>query len=188
MAEPGNRRLFAGIALDDAVRSRCAGVAGALRRTGFDAKYEPAEKYHVTLAFLGNVAPQRLDEVAAALRTVARASVPFELAFDRLGGFPHERRPRVVVLTARSQGSAYRELAVRAHGAYAALGFSFKEDPVAHVTIARVKAPKRPLPLLDFAPIVARIGALTLFESIPDPARNTSRYEAIVGELLAVDG
>ncbi len=56
-----NHRLFVGIALDENTRQRCAKVAETLQRTGFDARFESPEKYHVTLAFLGNVAPARFE-------------------------------------------------------------------------------------------------------------------------------
>ena len=60
---------------------------------------------------------------------------------------------------------------------YAALGFQFDEDPVAHVTIARVKEPRAPLRSVEFVPIGFEIGSLSLFESLFDPKVNTSRYE-----------
>ena len=60
---------------------------------------------------------------------------------------------------------------------YASLGFSLDKDPVAHVTVGRVKAPQCPLPLIEIAPILIEITALSLFASLPDPANNTSRYE-----------
>jgi RNA 2',3'-cyclic 3'-phosphodiesterase len=175
---PRKRRLFAGIALDDGARAGCASVAEALRKTGFAAKYESPEKLHVTLAFLGFVEPSRCESIAAALAACTRRSKPFSVIFDKLGAFPHERRPRVVYVGAREQGLPFRELAANVRDTYGELGFEFDNDPVAHVTIARVKESKRPLPLVEFRPITLEIVALTLFESLPDPANETSRYEA----------
>lgn len=169
-------RLFVGIALDEVVRERCAKIADAVRRTGFDARYEAPEKYHITLAFLGNVAPERIDDVEAALIPLSHAKA-FRMVLDRLGGFPHERRPRVVFIGARDQGRAFANLATQTCERYAALGFRLDKDPVAHVTIARVKTPQRPLPLIDVAPIPIEASELSLFESLPDRANNTSRYE-----------
>jgi 2'-5' RNA ligase len=169
-------RLFVGIALDDVVRERCAKIAEAVRSTGFDGRYEASEKYHITLAFLGNVAPERMGEVEATMCSLSHIATS-HIVLDRLGGFPHERRPRVAFIGARNQGSAFAHLATQACALYAALGFTLEKDPVAHVTIARVKAPQCPLPLVDVAPIPVEISALTLFESLPDRANNTSRYE-----------
>lgn len=174
---PRKRRLFVGITLDVPARASCAVLSEELRATGFSAKYEAAEKLHATLAFLGFVEPKRSDEIIAALEQCASSSIPFEITLDKLGAFPHERRPRIVYVGAREQGAAFRSLATSVREAYAALGFEFKNDPVAHVTLARVKEPKRPLPHIEFAPIRLPIQSLTLFESLPDPANKTSRYE-----------
>jgi 2'-5' RNA ligase len=173
------RKLFAGIELDGHVREASAEVSAALRATGFDARYEATEKLHVTLAFLGFVEPSRGEEVAAALTGAAARVVPFAVSLDKLGAFPHERRPRVVYIGSRAQGEAFRTLAGEIRNRYAELGFAFESDAVAHVTIARVKAPQKTLPLVEFAPIVLEIRELALFESLPDPARNTSRYKIV---------
>jgi RNA 2',3'-cyclic 3'-phosphodiesterase len=174
---PRKRKLFVGIDLDDRARARCTAVSQALHETGFDARYESPEKLHVTLAFLGFVEPSRCDHVASTLTAAGALSKSFAVTFDKLGAFPHERRPRVVFVGARQQGAPFREIAQNVRGAYARLGFSFKDDAIAHVTIARVKESKRPLPVVEFLPIPLEVEALTLFESLPDPARKTSRYD-----------
>jgi RNA 2',3'-cyclic 3'-phosphodiesterase len=182
--KPRKRKLFAGIELDGSARTACAAVSEELRKTGFGAKYEAREKLHVTLAFLGFTEPERCEEIAVALAAVAADSSPFALSLDKLGAFPHARRPRGVYIGAREQGAQFRSLAANVRGVYAQLGFEFHDDAVAHVTIARAKESKRPLPLIEFAPISVEIRALTLFESLPDPAHKTSRYEAMSRALL----
>jgi RNA 2',3'-cyclic 3'-phosphodiesterase len=171
------RRLFVGIELDRTARAGCAAAAEELRRTGFAARYEESGKLHVTLAFLGNVAAADCHAVPAALASAIRGCVPFVVMLDKLGAFPHERKPRVVYVGAREQGRPFRSLANSVRAAYRALGFTFKDDAVAHVTIARVKEAHRPLPSLELAPIRIGIERVTLFESIFDAEKNTSRYE-----------
>src|SRR5579863_5446852 len=176
---PRKRRLFAGIALDDEARAACSAIAERLRETGLAAKYEVPEKLHATLAFLGFVEPSRLEQIRAALESSAGGSQPFRITLDKLAAFPHERRPHVVYIGSREQGARFRALAGSVRDAFAALGFEFHNDPVSHVTIARVKDSKRPLPLVEFAPIALDIRELALFESLPDPANKTSRYDLI---------
>lgn len=181
----GARRLFVGIALDEPMRSACAQAAQRLRATGFAARYEDPEKLHLTLAFLGNVAAARYDEIVRAMREATARCAAFELTLDKLGAFPHERKPRIVFAGAREQGAAYRALAGTIVGVYRNLGFTFNDDPVAHVTIARVKDPRRPLPLVTMDAVTSTIRCVTLFESIFDPAINTSRYVIAGGAELA---
>jgi RNA 2',3'-cyclic 3'-phosphodiesterase len=168
-------RLFAGIELDGTTRDACVRVQDRLRAGGLDARYEPAEKLHVTLAFLGRVDERQSSEVETILDDTAARNAPFELILDKLGAFPHERRPRVIWIGSRTQGAPFRTLATALRERYAAMGFSFEDDVVAHVTIARVKGGStRPLPMLDVAAMQLRVGALALFESLPD--KQTTRY------------
>jgi 2'-5' RNA ligase len=132
-------RYFVGIDLDNAARAACSEVAARIQNTGFPAAFESADKLHLTLAFLGNVPEERAGEPAAALQRAASLLSPFTLTLDCIGAFPHERRPRVVYVGARQQGAAFRNAAGLVRTEYQRLGFSFKDDAIAHVTIARVK-------------------------------------------------
>lgn len=168
-------RFFAGIELDDPTRAVCVDAQARLQQAAFGAKYDGADKLHVTLAFLGNVRAEQLEDVERVLRAAADATKPFDLALDRVGAFPNERRPRIVYVGSRSQSPHFRTLAHRLHDAYRDLGFDFKEDPVAHITIARIKGGSgEPLPLLDLSPHHMPIRTIALFESIP--AETTTRY------------
>lgn len=178
------RRLFVGVELDEEARLRCGAVSEELRKTGLVAKFEAPGKLHVTLAFLGNVTPSRVDEVVSALSASVAGLASFPVTLDRLAAFPHERKPRVAYIGAREQGPPFRALAQRVRSAYAALGFPFEKDAVAHVTIARIKDSKRPLPLVEFAPIPLAIERIALFESLFDKTLNTSRYEIIATARL----
>jgi 2'-5' RNA ligase len=169
-------RLFAGIELDSSTRAACGTVIDELQRRGFAAKFEELDKLHVTLAFLGNVDRERHAEIVRVMEQTAAATAPLEVPLDKTGAFPHERRPRVVYVGAREQGRDFRMLCARLRGGYAEIGFDFKDDAVAHVTVARVKDPQRPLPLVDVAPTTLHVRTLTLFESLHDKEKNTSRY------------
>jgi RNA 2',3'-cyclic 3'-phosphodiesterase len=168
-------RLFAGIELDQPTRDACAHVQDRLRSAGLDAAYEPAAKLHITLAFLGRVDEAQLNDVTGTLDQVASQHSSFELTLDKLGAFPHERRPRVIFVGSRAQGAPFRALATALREGYTSLGFSFDDDIVAHVTIARIKGgAHRPVPMLDVASQRLRVTRLALFESLPD--KRTTRY------------
>jgi 2'-5' RNA ligase len=142
---------------------------------GIYARFEPPEKLHITLAFLGYVEPERIEEIGKALHAIARGRPEFELHLDKVGAFPHERRPRVIWIGSRDQGAEFRDLARASRDAYAELGFSFDKNAIAHVTIARVKEGHAHLSILEIEPIRVPVKAITLFESIPDG--RTTRYE-----------
>ncbi len=148
-----------------------------LRDAGLDARFELFEKLHITLAFLGNVEPEAVAQIEAALDAAASATPAFSLVLDRLSAFPSERRPRVVFVGSREQGPAFRKAASNVREALAEIGFTFDKAAVAHVTLARVKGGRAHLPLLDVAPIPLTVRRLTLYQSIPDG--RTTRYEIV---------
>lgn len=169
-------KLFVGIELDDDVRAACTSIAQRLQSCGLVARFEPPEKLHVTLAFLGWVEPEAVGPISVAMENVARKHSPFVLRLDRVDAFPNERKPRVVWIGSHDQGQPFRELSHALRVAYEERGFSFDKDALAHVTVARVKEPRRPLPMLDgIEPVEQRVASIALFDSIP--AKGTTRYE-----------
>lgn len=174
---PYRPKLFAGIELDDRVRTQCGKIIARLADCGLDARFEHAEKLHITLAFLGWVQPEQVERIEQALQQAASAAKPFTLTLDTLGAFPHERRPKIVWIGARDQGLAYRGIASSTRQVYEPLGFTFDKDAIAHVTIARIKGGRAHLPVLDISPMHLHVTKIALFESLP--AGRTTRYEVL---------
>jgi 2'-5' RNA ligase len=169
-------RLFIGIAIDENARDRCAEVAERLRMRAAKLRFVEPKNYHMTVAFLGNVEAGRLAVVKIALAAVASRHERFTATLNRVGVFPHERKPRIVFVGSRGTHRAYRALAADVCGECARLGFAAAEkDHIPHVTIARAPERKRvTLPMLEVAPFAAAVGALTLFESVPHDGK--TRY------------
>jgi len=173
----GKNKLFAGIALDDDARERITEIGRALEARGVRGRWERADKLHITLAFLGWVPSERIDEIQTCMRDCAATHAAFTLRLDKAGAFPNERRPRVVWVGARKQPRAYEELQTNLRDRCRNLGFSFKEEHMVHLTICRIKEPS-PLPVIaNFPPIDLYVRALTLFESIPE--KDTTRHQPL---------
>ena len=83
-------RLFFALWPDESTRQQLLReTRGVVRRCG--GKPVPPANYHVTVAFVGTLAAERLDAIVAAGRATEFAQ--FELLFDRVGYWP---RPRVL--------------------------------------------------------------------------------------------
>jgi len=89
-------RAFVAILLPDDVRSALDAEIEQLRPVGRDVSWVARDNLHVTLKFLGHVAPERLDLAVSALARVAATVAGFELAIAGLGAFPSPTRPRVL--------------------------------------------------------------------------------------------
>ncbi|HEY9085966.1 MAG TPA: RNA 2',3'-cyclic phosphodiesterase [Candidatus Tyrphobacter sp.] len=175
---PRKPRLFIGIELDDETRQRCAAVSERLRASSPNLRLVEPENYHLTLAFLGNVKAEWMAEIERALDATASRHRQFPVTLNRLGAFPHERKPRVIFVGSRGADPAYRALAAGVSAECKRLAFQVEDkDDIPHVTLARVPERARlSLPLLDVERIVVDVAALTLFESIPHEGH--TRYEA----------
>ncbi len=168
-------KLFTGIELDEPVRAWCNDIAARLQVCALPGRFESPEKFHITLAFLGWVDAEQVEPIADVMRTAAAQTSPFTMTLDRIGAFPHERRPRIVWIGSHDQGEPFRTLAQAMQTGYGELGFRFEKAPVAHVTLARIKEGHAHLPMLDIKPVRLRVKHVTLFESLP--AGRTTRYE-----------
>src|SRR5205823_14994767 len=85
-------RIFTGLEIPDDVRGALDMMRGGLP----GARWIDAEKYHLTLRFIGDVDDLTAHEVASLLGQVRRRE--FELRFDGITSFGG-RRPRAVVAT-----------------------------------------------------------------------------------------
>lgn len=88
-------RLFVALDLPDEVRRALGDLIARLKPDCRGARWVRPEGMHLTLKFIGETAPQKLDSIRSALAAV-QSDQPVEMHFRGLGFFPNERRPRVV--------------------------------------------------------------------------------------------
>lgn len=175
------KRLFVGIALNDAARENVAAVQDRLREvaTRQGVRFVRPEKLHLTLVFLGDAEP---EGVMAACAEVCARHAPTELFSTTLGGFPDLRRPKVVWLGV--EGGIDALSALQADLA-AALGQSTAEY-IPHLTLARVSPGSKAVGYaaqtleLDLPPAKIEVEEVSLFESNPD-----GRYEILASWPVA---
>lgn len=163
-------RLFIAIDLPEEVREELC----RLRTPIPGARWVPANQLHLTLAFLGDVEPERVIELTE--RVAGLTAPPFQLRFDRTGCFPSRMRPRVLWVGLKPEPLLI-SLADRLRELLRACAIPQEERPFApHITLARLKlpAPRESAPFLD-RPLQLQRPSVTvrefiLFESSLTPA------------------
>ncbi len=174
MSEPAERtrRLFFAFWPDEATREAMHHAARkAVRHSG--GRPVPASNLHVTVAFLGSVAESLWPEVERVGAAVAGEGLcgPLELVFDRVAFWP---KPQVLVAACSEPPPEAAAVAGRLWQGLRAMPIQPDLRPYQpHVTLARKV--RKPAPDLALKAVRWPVGALTLVESVTDPAG--ARYE-----------
>lgn len=170
-------RLFAGLPAPPAIQVLWADRLARLRRSGPRASWVAPDNLHITLKFLGETGPHRLDEVRAALRIAAASFTPLTLPFEGVGFFPHERKPRVLILRFK-RDPAVVKLFDAVEERLEPLGFPRERRSFeVHLTLARLRQPWSPAEAERTARDLAAMPwpafpaeAMVLYESTLTPA------------------
>ena len=96
------------------------------------------ENLHLTLKFLGDTAPGRVDEIAGMLTMAAQGSGSLALEVGGLGYFPSPRQPQVMWLGVREAEGKLAALQRRVEEGAAQLGYPPEERAFSpHLTLGR---------------------------------------------------
>jgi 2'-5' RNA ligase len=125
-----------------------------------DGRRVPEENFHITLCFLGSVAPEQLSVICDQVDDLRGSA--FELVLDQPGYFP---RPRVVWIGPTQIPQALSELSCRLGRIASRSGLRIDKRPYQpHLTLIR-KCRDPSLPPLDSPRIALTCDHFCLFES-----------------------
>jgi RNA 2',3'-cyclic 3'-phosphodiesterase len=137
-------RLFVGVAPPPAVLDDLDAACAPFRPLRDDLRWTSREAWHITLAFLGEVADLTLTRLLPRLERAARRHEPFSLSLSAAGAFPTPARANVLWSGLSGDRRALGDLAAsvtagarRAGAAPPDAGRRFQP----HLTLARCRAP-----------------------------------------------
>ena len=134
-------RCFVAIEIPHPIQGLLKPVQTRLQSEIRRASWTKLGNFHLTLKFLGDVPPERVDVVSEAVQNVADAQVPFSIEFGGVGAFPNFTRPRVLWVGIKQGASTVSNLAKSVNAALKHLGFSTDNRFHPHLTLARLRAP-----------------------------------------------
>jgi 2'-5' RNA ligase len=147
MVDSGRFRLFIAVAISEAVKAKIAEAQAELRRAlpEHGIRWTRREQFHLTLKFLGHVDTARVEALGEAIRAACRGFGVLHLSAERVGFFPDLRYPRVVWAGVQDQAERLTRLQQAVDAATRAFTSEQKEERFSgHVTLARIKAIRRP--------------------------------------------
>lgn len=135
-------RLFIALEIPEPVRREVARRVAGLRERLPRARWVDPEMMHLTLAFLGETAPDKVPALAAKLREACAPHPPLALRLAGGGTFPPKRPARVAWIGMQAPEDLAVLQAAIVSAAVEAVGFEPEERPFrAHVTLARCDPP-----------------------------------------------
>jgi 2'-5' RNA ligase len=158
-------RSFVAIELPDEARKALGSLQRDLRdRVPPDAvRWTRPESIHLTLKFLGDVAPGKIEQIVAVLQEVGAAHFPFAFEIAGVGVFPNPKRPRVVWAGISESGEALVALQSDVARTLAPLGFEPEKRPFKpHLTLGRAGRHASRRELADLGEAIARTKVGTL--------------------------
>jgi 2'-5' RNA ligase len=137
-------RLFIALPPPPGLSDTARDTIDRLSASGADVRWEQADKLHCTLKFLGEVPAERIGALAGALDAAAAPCHPFSVVYRGIGAFPPDGEPRVLWIGMEDPSGEAAALARVVDECCVSLGFAREEHPFrAHVTIGRVRSPRR---------------------------------------------
>jgi 2'-5' RNA ligase len=158
-------RIFIGIDLDPELRGRISRFLEGVQGFAPDARWVRPESLHITLKFIGEQTPERVEAIAERLRRVKGGE--FEIRSGGYGFFPTAKAARVFWIGIHA-GPQLAELAGSIDVATAELGIPREDRPYSpHLTLARAggrsgspKWRKGDAPNATFAVLEKRLAAM----------------------------
>ena len=118
----------------------------SVRREAAPFRWTMTDQWHLTLAFMADVADRHLDELVERLGRAGHRRTPFDLALARGGAFPNVGRAQVLWAGLEATDQARTELSRLATGARAAATKAGAEVDggrfTGHLTLARLGRPQ----------------------------------------------
>ncbi len=128
-------RIFIALDIDEAIRHRIARFIDGVRGFAPDARWVRPESLHITLKFIGETAPENMDQIKEALKAVEAHAI--EMNIRGSGFFPGAKSPRVFWLGIEA-GPSLAALASTVDDRVASLGIAKQDHPFSpHLTLAR---------------------------------------------------
>jgi RNA 2',3'-cyclic 3'-phosphodiesterase len=134
-------RVFVALDVPEPVRARLAELSARLKKVCPNARWVRLEGVHITLKFIGEVSPEKLEQTRHALGELPNFG-PITVRFAGLGFFPSACRPRVFWAGVEADPKL-AELASAIEVKLRPLGFAPEQRSFhPHLTLARFEPPQ----------------------------------------------
>jgi len=133
-------RLFISLELPKEIKGEIEKIQKKIKKAGVSVRFVKPEIAHLTLVFLGSVAPDRLYSIEKTLEDTTGEIRPIKLKLSRLGFFPSPKKARIIYLNLLGEIGKTNALSIKIKKRFKKEGVWFDKKPfVSHITLGRAK-------------------------------------------------
>ena len=141
---PKTTRTFVAFGIPATLGERLARLQTQLAAQIPEVRWSETRPFHLTLAFLGDVADVDLNPVCKAVSAASGPFAPFTMRIEGVGAFPSPARPRVLWAGLTAAKSTVFELQKAIVQALSAVGYRPEDQRFTpHTTLGRIKSDRR---------------------------------------------
>lgn len=136
-------RLFFAIELNQEIQAGVRRIQQDLRQQTTGVRWVRPDGIHFTLRFLGEVAPERIEDIWDRAASDIQTIPPFTVGVRGCGGFPTAKKPRVIWIGVQDPSGSLKAMQARIETGVVELGFPREErgyNP--HLTLGRLHPDK----------------------------------------------
>jgi len=136
-------RSFIAVELSAEIAAGVRRIQEGMRERAAGVSWVRPEGIHLTLKFLGEVDPDRIEGIVNKAEECVTGIKPFAIGIRGCGGFPHAKNARVIWIGVDDTSGELKELQARVEKGMEEMGFT-KEDRgyTPHLTIGRLRSGK----------------------------------------------
>jgi 2'-5' RNA ligase len=136
-------RSFIAVELSTEIAEGVRRIQAGLRDCAKGVSWVRPEGIHLTLKFLGDVDPGRVEGIASTAEASVKTIGPFTTRIKGCGGFPNARNPRVIWIGVEEPSGLLTELQAKVAQGMEELGFAREGRAYTpHLTIGRLRPGK----------------------------------------------
>ena len=143
-------RCFVAIEIPETIQTLLTSAQEELRKFVRGASWVKRENIHLTLKFLGDVAPNQISVIKNSIEQVTNTLSPFSMELGGIGAFPNLGRPRIIWAGVKTGADEVAAIAREIDLRLSRHGYERDEKPFRpHLTLARLKSRIDLKPLVD---------------------------------------
>jgi len=136
-----NKRLFIAVPVEERTKNLLKqNISKAQKSLDYNLKWVSGENLHLTLKFLGDTNPERLQEIKTTLSNTCSQFKTLNLYYNHFGAFPSTNYPKVLFFGLKDNTNRLKNLQINIENSLDKLGFDKENrEYTPHLTFARTR-------------------------------------------------